>query len=505
MNSNKRKRRNKLLPHFLFDFIRFLFAYKVLRLYDRMKVIGHVLLRWVLAFYVPFYLWLLARLVSSYWTASAGPFDLIKPAWLGYLPTPFFSPVSGNALNWLFVLLLGVLWTMAGVAMLNGLTERVINAERIEERWRKACLHVGLVTETNLTGEDVKEFPPVISASDKVLIIEGKGYTPEKIRERRAEISSAMGVFVGDVSFARKKDGSTYPNLLEVSYFPTDLPSLVPLQRVPVSGNVVFGLSKKGWQNFNLEELVHVGVCGLTGSGKSVWLRSFMTQVFVVNPEACIVGIDFKGGAEFAFFDKLGRNFVLIMEHENAALVLAELFAEYQRRAALLANSTCESVQQLPGIASVIVVIDESAEFFDSSLVDKKTFERSTFYIDKLARLGRAAGIHLVVCTQRPTSTDGAIPPRIRSMLATRVVFRVEQKEDSIAFLGNAQATKLAEVPGRFLLKNGGELVECQAPYVSKAEAKEILAKLPAMNGSELVSRLKRVSWQGRERMAVAV
>ncbi|MBC6952045.1 hypothetical protein DWB58_29355, partial [candidate division KSB1 bacterium] len=201
MSSSKRKQRNRLVPYFLLDFIRFLFAYKVLRLYDRIKVIGRVLLRWLLAFYAPFYLWLLARLVSNYWTASAGPFDLIKPAWLGYLPTPFFSPVSGNALNWLFVLLLAVLWTLAGVAMLNGLTERVINAERIEERWRKACLHVGLVTETNLTGEDVKEFPAVISASDKVLIIEGKGYTPEKIRERRAELSSAMGVFIGDVAF----------------------------------------------------------------------------------------------------------------------------------------------------------------------------------------------------------------------------------------------------------------------------------------------------------------
>ena len=113
---------------------------------------------------------------------------------------------------------------------------------------------------------------------------------------------------------------------------------------------------------------MHLDVCGVTGSGKSVFLRGLITQLLVTAPEICIVGIDFKGGAVFAFLDKLGRNFLMATEHDTAAAILARVFDEYQRRAAMLAQSEFESVYQIAGVVPIVVVIDESAEFFDKSL-----------------------------------------------------------------------------------------------------------------------------------------
>ena len=78
-------------------------------------------------------------------------------------------------------------------------------------------------------------------------------------------------------------------------------------------------------------------------------------------------------------------------------------------------------------------MIDEGAEFFG----DRKQ-GRVYEMISKIARLGRFAGIHLIISTQR--ADVEAMPQQIRSMLVTRVIFKVSQKEDSIMFIGNADA-----------------------------------------------------------------
>ena len=96
----------------------------------------------------------------------------------------------------------------------------------------------------------------------------------------------------------------------------------------------------------------------------------------------------------------------------------------------------------------IFVVIDEAFQFF---VKDKsESYQQSVKLVNQLARLARFVGIHLIIATQRP-DVD-AIPPQIRSMLKTRVCFRLRQKEDSIMFVGSSAATELRDVPGRFLL-----------------------------------------------------
>ena len=486
------RRRNLLLPYFLPDILRFLLAYKVLRVYDRCKVVLFlVLLRWAVVFYLPFYVWLAANLVTKYWGVGFGPLNRIGPLWVSFIPLPFFEASSSSALDSLFCIVVGLLWFLAGVGLLNRRVESVINCERIERRWRRACLHVGLVTHSNL-GEDVKEFPEVLHAGGDTMIVNAKGFTPERVNEMRWELSQALGLVVSDVAYCKDIDGGMIPGLLQVSYGAKDLPARIPFARVPMAGELVLGFSRRGWQSVKAEDMTHALIAGTSGAGKSVALRSLLTQIMAVYPGAAVIGADFKGGSEFNCFTGLGRNFVCVTEHMEFVAALEAVYLEHSARAKALASASVDSAAEL-GFAPVFVVMDEAAEAFDSRAgVPKPVFERMVVLVDKLARLGRATFIRLIVATQRPTVTDGALPARVRSMLNLRVCYRCKQKDDSIAILGNGMAAKLPAIAGRGLMEKDGEIVEMQTPYLSKDGARSILSALPVCQESEIVASLRR-------------
>lgn len=495
MNEAKSKLRGNLLfPSFIIKILKFLFGYKALRFYDKFRILRSLLLRWLLFFYAPVIIWVLLNATKFLWSRSGEMINIFPIFLSGFLPVPFFRPLTGfESLGWVMICLaLGIGWLMINLVVLNVMTNKGIVDVRIEELWRKACLHVGLTCQTNLEPEsDLKEYPNVVSVNPKSFIVNAKGFTPEKIQERRAELSAAMNLFLGDIGYLKKRDGSTFANLIEVKYSWFDLPGMVHLSSVPVMdrGKVVLGLGMDGFCSLSLEEMVHLGISGETGSGKSVFIRQLITQIMVTDCQAVIVGIDFKGGVEFQFFSRLG-NFVCVDDFEKTGRVLEIVLSEYARRLGLVRQNDCDSVFQLQDrglyVPPIIVLIDEGAEFFG----DKKQ-GRIYEQISKIARLGRFAGIHLMVATQR--ADVEAIPQQIRSMLVTRVIFKVSQKEDSIMFIGTGEATKLRKLPGRFYLKDSeGRLKELQSPYISKSEVKEVLSKVNAGGENSLMKLLRQ-------------
>ena len=496
MSEQKKKRVNLLVPVFIIKLLKFLFGYKAMRFYDKFRILRSLLLRWTLFFYSPVLIWVLINSTKFLWAESK---DIIKimPCFIsGFIPVPFFKPVIESNSGLILCVLLGIAWIMINLVVLNVMTDKGIVAVRIEDIWRKACLHTGLTCQTNLEPEkDVKEFPNVVSVNPRSFVVNAKGFTPELISQKRAELSASMNLFLGDVGYLKKQDGSTYANLIEIKYSWSDLPANVPLSSVPIlsSGKVIFGLSTDGFYSLSLEEMVQLGVSGETGSGKSVFLRQLITQILVTDRQAVIIGVDFKGGVEFFFFSQLG-NFVCCDDFNKMDKVLEIVLNEYAKRLQIVRQNDCDSIYQLRDrglyLSPIFILIDEGAEFFG----DKK---QSRVYekISKIARLGRFAGIHLVVSTQR--ADVEAIPQQIRSMLVTRVIFKVSQKEDSIMFIGTAEATKLRKLPGRFYVKDSeGKLKELQAPYVSKAEVKEILSRMNSDNNNGLMKSLRSVNFE---------
>lgn len=201
----------------------------------------------------------------------------------------------------------------------------------------------------------------------------------------------------------------------------------------------------------DIAKMKHLLVAGSTGSGKSVCLNSLIISLlYKYSPEELrIILVDPKQ-VEFNIYDKLPHLMIneIIYEPAKVITVLNWAIAEMERRYSLFKEKTRKGtlVRQvdeynaslLPEeerLPKIVLIVDELA---DLMMVAKKDIEDR---IQRLTQKSRAAGIHLVLATQRP-SVD-VITGIIKSNLPTRVAFKVVQEVDSRTILDSTGAEKL--------------------------------------------------------------
>ena len=121
---------------------------------------------------MPLYLWLIVSVIRQFWNKGEG-IHVVPLFIYQYIPLPFFQPIADNQVMVLLkCFLVALFWLIVSIIVLNVWTEKAVVFERIEEKWRRACLHCGLTTDTNLlTEKDVKEHPNVISITPKYFVI----------------------------------------------------------------------------------------------------------------------------------------------------------------------------------------------------------------------------------------------------------------------------------------------------------------------------------------------
>ncbi|MGL5817805.1 MAG: FtsK/SpoIIIE domain-containing protein [Phycicoccus sp.] len=215
----------------------------------------------------------------------------------------------------------------------------------------------------------------------------------------------------------------------------------------------------------------HVLVGGTTGSGKSEFLRTFVTSLAASSPpdELTLVLVDFKGGAAFGPCAALPQVVGLVTDLDEHLVdrALASLGAELRRRERLLAAKGAGDLDDYrrqrrtddDPLPRLVVVVDELR-----ALVDELPGFVSGLV--RLAAQGRSLGIHLVLATQRPA---GTITPEIQANVDLRVAFRVRDRSDSVDVVDDPVAASLpAGTPGRAVARGAdGRLVEFQAALVA--------------------------------------
>ncbi len=205
-----------------------------------------------------------------------------------------------------------------------------------------------------------------------------------------------------------------------------------------IAGNIILG---------DIAKMPHVIIAGTTGSGKSVCTRSIiMSILYNATPEEVkLILIDPKI-VEFKVFEGIPHLLIpIVTDCKKAAGALNWAVNEMMRRYQMFAeagtndlksyNSYAEQNEDIQKMPQIVVFIDELA---DMMLVAGKEVED---YICRLAQMGRASGIHLVIATQRPT-TD-VITGLIKANIPSRIALSVMSQVDSRTIIDMAGADKL--------------------------------------------------------------
>ncbi len=229
----------------------------------------------------------------------------------------------------------------------------------------------------------------------------------------------------------------------------------------------------------DLQKLPHLLIAGTTGSGKSVGINAMLLSLLYRNaPENLkLVLIDPKM-LEFSIYNDIPHLLTpVITDPKKAIAALANMVKEMERRYRLMSENKVKNIDNYnekmkreggEGMPFIVIVIDELA---DLMMTGGKEVEYS---IARLAQMARAAGIHLVVATQRP-SVD-VVTGLIKANLPARLSYRVGQKIDSKVILDQMGAESLLGRGDALFTPPGAPgVVRIHAPWNTEEEIEKVV------------------------------
>ena len=230
---------------------------------------------------------------------------------------------------------------------------------------------------------------------------------------------------------------------------------------------------KPYWLNLADSATCHLLVAGTTGSGKSEFLKSMLAgltarlspielQFVLIDPKR--VTFNFSGSSPYLMHP-------VAHTIEEAMPLVEQCFAETERRYELLEKRHLENVGQLTGkdaLPRIVIVFDEFADL----MADPDNRRQLETSMKRIGAFARAAGIHLVLATQRPDKD--VVTPQLKANLPARICLRVDGERNSKIILDEEGGENLLG-NGDLFWKHGGGMNRLQGMYVVKAELEKLL------------------------------
>ena len=303
-----------------------------------------------------------------------------------------------------------------------------------------------------------------------------------------------------------------YRSLIEDSAFVNSKYKIPLALGVNIGGNPMY---------FDLAKMPHMLIAGRTGSGKSVFVQSIITSiVYHFTPDKCKLMIIDPKGVDFGFWDDIPHLITPIVKLDPVAAVNAlkwavrEMDERYKRMAVVNARDFVtynEIMAQKRASGEVLTqqvavgTDDETGELlFETQNIDMSPWPYIVIVIDEVADLmalarkeveaciqriaqkARAAGIHLVMATQRPDATT--ITGVIKANFPTRISFQARSYIDSMTTLGDKGAEQLLACGDMLFSEGGKDAVRIHGAFISDAELTRIGNFLRAQGEPEYAS-----------------
>lgn len=314
-----------------------------------------------------------------------------------------------------------------------------------------------------------------------------KNHIPfDKFVSAKKSMQDSLQVFIDSIQDNREK------GTLDIFYSHTPLPSLIKSTGLDsLSPNTyVVGNTRSKKITAHLKKVPHLMVVGQTNQGKSTFLRQAIVGLYLNNPRMTFTLVDLKEGLEFQSFEDVKR-ITTCDTLEGAVISLKKVQSDLIERMRIIKQAKCKDIDELNlkshsdlkalGLDPTksqfdrhMVIIDEVAEIF---LVKKSAttgrVQEAKRIIDKIARQGRACGLHLMLATQRPDVKS--LDARVKSNLAGTVCFPMSNVASSVTAINTRRAFDLPNIKGRAIWKCGYDCFEIQTGYLEPKECDKII------------------------------
>ena len=284
--------------------------------------------------------------------------------------------------------------------------------------------------------------------------------------------------------------GIEIPNQTRQEVFLSEIISDEKFKKREINLPITLGKSISGLPIVgDLTSMPHLLIAGTTGSGKSVYINTIiLSLLYKLTPEKCkFILIDPKM-LELSTYEGIPHLLCpVITEAKKATSALGWVVKEMESRYKLM---TREGVRNIEGYNNnnkivmpyIVVIVDEMS---DLMLVAGKEIEN---YVQKLSQMARAAGIHIIMATQRP-SVD-VITGTIKANFPTRISFQVSSKIDSRTILGEQGAEQLLGKGDMLFMSSANRIIRIHAPYVSENEIEKINSFLRSQEEPDYVDEI---------------
>jgi DNA segregation ATPase FtsK/SpoIIIE, S-DNA-T family len=346
------------------------------------------------------------------------------------------------------------------------------------------------------------------------------------------DIARSMSAVAARVAVVpgRNAIGIELPNARREMVYLRELLSSEPFERTGQTLCLALGKNIGGEPIFaDLSRMPHLLIAGTTGSGKSVGINTMiLSLLYRLSPEKCkLIMIDPKM-LELSVYEGIPHLLAPVVTDPKKAVValkwaVREMEDRYRKMSKLgvrnvdgynarIEQSITKGLPMMRKVQTgydpesgqpifeeeeidlrpmpfIVVIIDEMA---DLMMVAGKDIEGA---VQRLAQMARAAGIHVVMATQRP-SVD-VITGTIKANFPTRVSFQVTSKIDSRTILGEQGAEQLLGQGDMLYMAGGGRIIRLHGPFVSDEEVEKIVRFLRTQGKPEYVEAVTEEPEEG--------